>query len=112
MDGLGVFGVGESLEKAHIESELAETFAAVALKSESLGFYAPASLRDIFDIEYWGPETPKLAEIKNSPLSGHVVVITGGGSGIGAATATRFKEAGAEVVIMDSDRKTTSALAE
>ena len=112
VDGLGVFGVGESLEKAHIVSELAETFAAVALKSESLGFYAPASLRDIFDIEYWGPETAKLAEIKNSPLSGHVVVITGGGSGIGAATATRFKEAGAEVVIMDSDRKTTSALAD
>ena len=37
VDGLGVFGVGESLEKAHIVSELAETFAAVALKSESLG---------------------------------------------------------------------------
>ena len=80
VDGLGVFGVGESLEKAHIVSELAETFAAVALKSESLGFYAPASLRDIFDIEYWGPETAKLDEIKNSPLRGHVVVITGGRS--------------------------------
>ncbi len=112
VDGLGVFGVGESLAKARIVSELAETFADIALKSESLGVYAPASSRDIFDIEYWGPETAKLAEIKNSPLRGHVVVITGGGSGIGAATATRFKEAGAEVVIMDSDRKTTSALAD
>jgi len=112
VDGLGVFGVGESLEKAHIVSELAETFAAVALKSESLGLYDPVSLRDIFDIEYWGPETAKLDEINNSPLSGQVAVITGGGSGIGAATATRFKEAGAEVVVMDSNRKVALALAD
>ena len=112
VDGLGVFGVGESLAKARIVSELAETFADVALKSESLGSYAPAPLRDIFDIEYWGPETAKLDEIKNSPLRGQVAVITGGAGGIGAATAKRFKEAGAEVVIMDFNKKATVALAD
>ncbi len=112
VDGLGVFGVGESLPKARIVSELAETFADVALKSESLGSYAPALLRDIFDIEYWGPETAKLDEIKNSPLRGQVAVITGGAGGIGAATAKRFKEAGAEVVIMDLNKKATVALAD
>ncbi len=112
VDGLGVFGVGESLEKAHIVSELAETFADVALKSERLGVYAPASSRDIFDIEYWGPETAKLDESKNSPLSGQVAVITGGAGGIGAAIAKRFKEAGAEVVIMDFNKKAALVLAD
>ena len=40
VDGLGVFGVGESLAKARIVSELADTFADIA-----------SSICDYFDIE-------------------------------------------------------------
>ena len=47
-------------------------------------------------------------------LEGKVAVITGGGSGIGRATALRFLDEGASVVVADLNRKTgqeTAAMA-
>jgi NAD(P)-dependent dehydrogenase (short-subunit alcohol dehydrogenase family) len=37
----------------------------------------------------------------NKPLAGKVVIVTGGASGIGAATCPRFGEEGAKVVVSD-----------
>ena len=39
-------------------------------------------------------------------LNGKVAVVTGAGSGLGYATAKRFKEAGARVVMADINEKT------
>lgn len=44
-------------------------------------------------------------------LQDRVAVITGGGSGIGAATARRFAEEGAKLVIVDMDENSGSAIA-
>ncbi|MBO1754527.1 3-hydroxybutyrate dehydrogenase [Allobranchiibius sp. CTAmp26] len=44
-------------------------------------------------------------------LAGRRVVITGGGSGIGAACARRFAESGAEVVLVDLDGAAARAVA-
>ena len=43
-------------------------------------------------------------------LEGRVATITGGGSGIGKATAVRFASEGAHVVIADMDEKNGSPI--
>lgn len=48
----------------------------------------------------------------NVDLTGRRVVITGGGSGIGAACARRFSAAGAKVVVVDIDLAAAEAVAE
>lgn len=45
-------------------------------------------------------------------IAGHVVVVTGGGRGLGAALAAGFAEAGARVVVGDQDEQTALATAE
>ena len=45
-------------------------------------------------------------------LDGHRSIITGGGSGIGAATARRFAAEGATVAVLDRDPTTAAAVAE
>src|SRR4030095_13450500 len=44
-------------------------------------------------------------------LDGRVAVITGGGSGIGRATALRLREEGARVVVVDLDTDAAEAVA-
>lgn len=44
-------------------------------------------------------------------LDGRVAVITGGGSGIGAATARRLSDDGAQVVVVDIDRRAAESVA-
>lgn len=45
-------------------------------------------------------------------LTGHRAVVTGGGSGIGRATARRFAEQGAKVAVLDLDGDAARAVAE
>jgi NAD(P)-dependent dehydrogenase (short-subunit alcohol dehydrogenase family) len=45
-------------------------------------------------------------------LSGHAVVVTGGGAGIGAATARRLAALGASVAVLDRDGAAASAVAD
>ncbi|MCX7364691.1 MAG: SDR family oxidoreductase, partial [Alphaproteobacteria bacterium] len=56
-----------------------------------------------FDIEYWSLEQAKLNSAAEKPLARRIVVVTGGASGIGAATAAAFTREGAEVVVLDRD---------
>jgi len=109
--GLGLFGVGRSMKEAGITADLAETNIAVISAAEAIGRYRPASESDIFDIEYWSLEAAKRSFVEPLALQGQVALVTGGGSGIGAATAQAFADQGAAVVVVDLNAKAAAEVA-
>lgn len=110
--GLGLFGVGASKRAAVVAADIAESTVATITDAESIGRFECVSERDMFDMEYWSLEQAKLGKSVEKALSRHVAVITGGASGIGRATALAFHREGAEVVILDRNRKMLGATAE
>jgi rhamnose utilization protein RhaD (predicted bifunctional aldolase and dehydrogenase)/NAD(P)-dependent dehydrogenase (short-subunit alcohol dehydrogenase family) len=100
---VGLFGVGNSSKDAKIAADLAETTVAVIADAERLGTYQCIPEPDIFDIEYWSLEQAKLGAEAEKPLARRIAVVTGGASGIGAATAAAFAKEGADVVVLDRD---------
>ena len=103
--GLGFFGLGESAKAARIAADVYQAAIEGITGAEKIGTFTAISEADMFDMEYWSLELAKLGARKALPLEGQVVVITGGAGAIGAATATLFAQAGAEVALLDSDAK-------
>lgn len=101
--GVGLFGLGNTLKDAKIAADLAETTVAVIADAERLGRYECIPEPDIFDIEYWSLEQAKLSAAAEKSLARRIAVVTGGSSGIGAATAAALSREGAEVVVLDRD---------
>ena len=101
--GLGLFGLGNSAKAARIAADLAETNVEVISHAEGMSSYDCIVERDTFDLEYWSLEQAKLSKTSEKPLARQIVAVTGGGSGIGAATAKAFATQGAEVCVLDLD---------
>ena len=99
--GLGLIGLGGSAREAAVTADLAESWAATLLAAESIGRFQPVGEDDTFAMEYWSLEQAKLGRSAEKPLARHVVVVTGGGGAIGAATARAFAAAGAELAVLD-----------
>jgi len=109
--GVGMFGVGGSAKDAAIAADIAENAIAVISDAEAIGEYRCISEYDMFEVEYWSLEQAKLGKSNEKALARQVAVITGGGSGIGAATARAFAAQGAEVALLDRDLDAAKAVA-
>ena len=109
--GLGLFGIGRTSKDARIAADIAESTAETVTAAEAIGRFESAGEADLFDIEYWSLEQAKLGRTPDKPLAGQVAVVTGGGSGIGAATAAAFGREGAEVAVLDIDETAAGATA-
>jgi len=101
--GIGMFGVGATAKDAAIAADIAENTVEVITDAEAIGEYRCISENDMFEVEYWSLEQAKLGKGTEKSLARQVCVITGGGSGIGAATAKAMAAEGAEIAILDRD---------
>jgi rhamnose utilization protein RhaD (predicted bifunctional aldolase and dehydrogenase)/NAD(P)-dependent dehydrogenase (short-subunit alcohol dehydrogenase family) len=101
--GLGMFGFGRTLKDAKIASDVGEMWIEAVEGAEAVGRFHPLSKPELFELEYWSLEQAKLAGAKSLPLTGQVVLITGGAGAIGAATAKLFAANGAHAVVVDLD---------
>jgi rhamnose utilization protein RhaD (predicted bifunctional aldolase and dehydrogenase)/NAD(P)-dependent dehydrogenase (short-subunit alcohol dehydrogenase family) len=109
--GVGMFGIGASAKDAAIAADIAENAVAVITDAEAMGEYRSISEFDMFEVEYWSLEQAKLGKSNEKSLARQVAVITGGASGIGAATARAMAKEGAEVAILDRDLEAAKAAA-
>ncbi len=102
--GVGMFSFGADKQTARVAGEFYVNAINVMRGAESVSRYAPIEESEKFRIEYWSLEEAKLQRMpKPKPLATRVAFVTGGGSGIGAATARRLADEGACVVVADRD---------
>lgn len=102
---LGLIAVGSSSKDAAVAADIYEHTIEVIRNAEAVGEYQALPEDDLFDMEYWSLEQAKLGKRAKKPLEGQVVYVTGAASGIGAAVARTFAQAGASLYLVDRNEQ-------
>ena len=111
--GVGMFSYGKDKQTARVAGEFYVNAINVMRGAESVSTYQPISEAEKFAIEYWSLEEAKLQrQPKPKALATRVAVVTGAGSGIGKAIATRIAAEGGCVVIADLNLDNAQAVAD
>lgn len=111
--GLGMINTGKSKAMANVSGALYHRAIAVMKGSTVLGNFVSLSAAESFAVEYWPLELYKLSMAPpDAEFSRQIAFITGGGGGIGSATARRFAKDGAHVVLADINLEAAQAAAD
>jgi rhamnose utilization protein RhaD (predicted bifunctional aldolase and dehydrogenase)/NAD(P)-dependent dehydrogenase (short-subunit alcohol dehydrogenase family) len=100
---LGLMTAGRTPRDAAVARDIARHTIDVVERATLLDAWQALDEGDIFDVEYWELEQAKLGKGAPAAFAGEIVLVTGAASGIGAATAAAFVQAGAAVVGLDLD---------
>ena len=111
--GLGIVTSGPDAGRARTARDLYHRAISVQNAADAAGGFRSLSEEEAFAIEYWPLERYKLAQAPpRGELAGRIALVTGAGSGIGRATARRFAELGAHVIVADLNLETAERVAE